>query len=105
MRIRDEVIDGNVDSLDENPTVPKAFRVAPYWGPITKHRVIVSFMNIMAWLLCLITTSRPFGGRIYSNGLIVICWVSNDAHEHFQRDATAASSRKNPPKLYPTEPG
>jgi hypothetical protein len=36
VRIGDEVIDGNVDSLDENPTVPKAVRVAPYWGPITR---------------------------------------------------------------------
>jgi hypothetical protein len=56
-------------------------------------------MNIMAWLLCRITTSRPFGGRIYSNGLIVICWVGNDAYQHFQRDTIAASSRKNAPTI------
>ena len=31
----DEVIDGNVDSLIENPLVPSGVRVAPYWGPIT----------------------------------------------------------------------
>ena len=29
-----EVIDGNVDSLNENPAAPLAVRVAPYWGPI-----------------------------------------------------------------------
>lgn len=34
VRIGDEVIDGNVDSLSENPRVPKSVSVAPYWGPI-----------------------------------------------------------------------
>lgn len=34
VRIGDEVIDGNVDSLAENPLVPKVVSVAPYWGPI-----------------------------------------------------------------------
>jgi hypothetical protein len=34
VRIGDEVIDGNVDCLAENPLVPKAISVAPYWGPI-----------------------------------------------------------------------
>lgn len=36
VRVGEEAIDGNVDSLDENPLVPKAVRVAPYWGPIIK---------------------------------------------------------------------
>ena len=38
VRIGDEVSDGNVDCLAENPRVPeavKALSVAPYWGPIT----------------------------------------------------------------------
>ncbi len=35
VRIGEEVIDGNVDSLSENPKVPKTVRVAPYWGPIS----------------------------------------------------------------------
>ena len=30
------MIDGNVDSLGENPLVPDEVRVAPYWGPITE---------------------------------------------------------------------
>lgn len=34
VRAADEVIDGNVDSLLENPVVPQAVRIAPYWGPI-----------------------------------------------------------------------
>jgi hypothetical protein len=34
VRIDDEVIDGNVDCLAENPVVPKAVSIAPYWGPI-----------------------------------------------------------------------
>jgi hypothetical protein len=34
VRIGDEVIDANVDSIPENPQVPKQVRVAPYWGPI-----------------------------------------------------------------------
>lgn len=34
VRVGEEVIDGNVDSLFENPLVPKAVNVAPYWGPI-----------------------------------------------------------------------
>ena len=36
VRIGSEVIDGNVDCLAENPVVPKAVSVAPYWGPITE---------------------------------------------------------------------
>jgi hypothetical protein len=35
VRIGNEVIDGNVDSTFENPRVPSAVSVAPYWGPIT----------------------------------------------------------------------
>jgi len=34
VRIGEEVIDGNVDILAENPVVPKEVRVSPYWGPI-----------------------------------------------------------------------
>jgi hypothetical protein len=34
VRVGEEVIDGNVDSLAENPLVPKQVRVAPYWGPV-----------------------------------------------------------------------
>lgn len=34
VRIGREVIDGNVDSLFENPRVPKAINIKPYWGPI-----------------------------------------------------------------------
>jgi len=33
VRVGEEVIDGNVDCLSENPTIPKTIRVAPYWGP------------------------------------------------------------------------
>jgi hypothetical protein len=36
VRVGEEVIDGNVDSLGENPLVPDEVRVAPYWGPITE---------------------------------------------------------------------
>jgi hypothetical protein len=36
VRIANEAIDGNVDCLSENPFVPKAVRIAPYWGPITE---------------------------------------------------------------------
>jgi hypothetical protein len=36
VRIGDEVIDGNVDSLFENPVVPKTVNIAPYWGPIAQ---------------------------------------------------------------------
>ena len=35
VRVGSEVIDGNVDSLYENPMVPPEVTVAPYWGPIT----------------------------------------------------------------------
>lgn len=35
VRIDSEVVDGNVDILAENPTVPDIVCVAPYWGPIT----------------------------------------------------------------------
>tara|TARA_R110002012_G_scaffold316195_2_gene530867 strand:+ start:2000 stop:2452 length:453 start_codon:yes stop_codon:yes gene_type:complete len=34
VRIGDEVVDGNVDSLCENPMVPALISVRPYWGPI-----------------------------------------------------------------------
>ena len=34
VRVGTEVIDGNVDSLFENPMVLPAVDVAPYWGPI-----------------------------------------------------------------------
>jgi len=34
VRIGDEVIDGNVDSISENPLVPQSVSIAPYWGPI-----------------------------------------------------------------------
>lgn len=34
VRIGDEVVDGNVDSIPENPLVPKNVIVDPYWGPI-----------------------------------------------------------------------
>lgn len=36
VRIGEQVIDGNVDSLSENPVIPNHLRVAPYWGPITE---------------------------------------------------------------------
>lgn len=36
VRIGDEVVDGNVDSLGENPLVPKTVSVAPYWGPVAQ---------------------------------------------------------------------
>lgn len=36
VRIGEEVIDGNVDSLSENPMVPPTVRVDPYWGPLQK---------------------------------------------------------------------
>jgi hypothetical protein len=36
VRVGEEVIDGNVDSLIENPMVPKQVRILPYWGPITE---------------------------------------------------------------------
>lgn len=34
VRVGGKVIDGNVDSLGENPLVPSTVDVAPYWGPI-----------------------------------------------------------------------
>jgi len=34
VRVEDEVVDGNVDILDENPVAPDSMNVAPYWGPI-----------------------------------------------------------------------
>jgi hypothetical protein len=34
VRVGEEVIDGNVDILAENPMVPSSVRVLPYWGPI-----------------------------------------------------------------------
>jgi hypothetical protein len=36
VRVGEEVIDGNVDSLDENPLVPEQVQVPPFWGPITE---------------------------------------------------------------------
>lgn len=36
VRIADEVVDSNVDSLFENPVVPSEVKVAPYWGPIAE---------------------------------------------------------------------
>jgi hypothetical protein len=36
VRVGAEVIDGNVDTLLENPEVPPAVNIAPYWGPITQ---------------------------------------------------------------------
>ena len=34
VRVDEEVIDANVDILEENPCIPQAVRVDPYWGPI-----------------------------------------------------------------------
>jgi len=34
VRVGIEVIDGNIDCLEENPVVPSAVRISPYWGPI-----------------------------------------------------------------------
>ena len=36
VRVGREVIDGNVDSIRENPQVPNAVEIAPYWGPINE---------------------------------------------------------------------
>jgi hypothetical protein len=36
VRIGNEIVDGNVDSLSENPMVPKTVKIAPYWGPIAE---------------------------------------------------------------------
>lgn len=36
VRVGEEVIDGNVDVLVENPLVPARVRVVPYWGPISQ---------------------------------------------------------------------
>lgn len=36
VRVGKEVIDGNVDSLYENPMVPSDVHVQPYWGPINE---------------------------------------------------------------------
>lgn len=33
VRASNEVIDGNVDILSENPVIPKSVAVQPYWGP------------------------------------------------------------------------
>lgn len=35
VRVGEEVIDGNVDCLAENPVMSKEVRVSPFWGPIT----------------------------------------------------------------------
>jgi hypothetical protein len=36
VRIGEEVVDGNVDSVVENPLVPKLVRASPYWGPTSQ---------------------------------------------------------------------
>lgn len=36
VRVGKEVIDGNVDSLYENPMVPEVVDIDPYWGPVTE---------------------------------------------------------------------
>jgi hypothetical protein len=36
VRIGNDVIDGNVDCLFENPLVPKTIKIAPYWGSIAE---------------------------------------------------------------------
>jgi hypothetical protein len=36
VRIADEIIDGNVDCLAENPVVPSVVSIAPYWGPLSE---------------------------------------------------------------------
>ena len=36
VRIAKEVIDGNVDSISENPALPKTIDSAPYWGPVSE---------------------------------------------------------------------
>ena len=36
VRIGHEVVDGNVDSLDENLVVPQEVDISPYWGPISE---------------------------------------------------------------------
>jgi len=36
VRVGEELIDGNVDILAENPLVPKAVSVQPYWGPLAE---------------------------------------------------------------------
>lgn len=36
IRVGDEVIDGNVDTLFENHLAPPFLRIAPYWGPIKR---------------------------------------------------------------------
>jgi hypothetical protein len=35
VRVGNEVIDGNVDSTHENPFVPSAISLRPYWGPVS----------------------------------------------------------------------
>jgi hypothetical protein len=34
VRVGEEVIDGNVDCLHENPLIPRTVRISAYWGPI-----------------------------------------------------------------------
>ena len=36
VRVGKEVIDGNVDSIYENPMVPETIDIPPYWGPISE---------------------------------------------------------------------
>jgi len=31
-----EIVDGNIDTIAENPLVPKSLIVAPYWGPLAE---------------------------------------------------------------------
>jgi hypothetical protein len=36
VRAGEEIIDGNVDALDENPLVPPLVKVRPYWGLVNE---------------------------------------------------------------------
>ena len=36
LRIENEVVDGDMDCLSENPRVPKTVSIRPYWGPVTQ---------------------------------------------------------------------
>lgn len=39
VRVGQEVIDGNVDCLFENPMIPNSVKISPYWGPIRQTPV------------------------------------------------------------------
>lgn len=48
VRTKDEIIDGNVDSVEENPLVPLIVKIAPYWGKLKelpKDRVLQENRN------------------------------------------------------------